>query len=324
MRRAAAGAQGTSPVASDQLPGVDDRELDGLAVEAAGAAAASAAEGRGAPAVDSATARPAVDADTMRLSTPRSQAQPGADPDPRTERMFNRWNAELAEKLVVDPGIAPTSLEQYRRLAAVLHDAQAVSGLKVVMIASAMSGEGKTLTAANLALTLSGSYRKRVLLMDADLRRPAVHQVFRLETSHGLADGLDTTREPHLVVRQISRTLSILPAGRPTVDPMAALISGRMKQLVGEARDTFEWVIIDTPPLVLLPDANLLASMVDGVVLVIKAGSTSHELTKRAVEAVGRPRIVGVVLNRAARTISDQAEYYDYYTASRSSEVATT
>jgi Mrp family chromosome partitioning ATPase len=159
--------------------------------------------------------------------------------------------------------------------------------------------------------------------MDADLRRPAVHQVFRLETSHGLADGLDTTREAHLVVRQISRTLSVLPAGRPTVDPMAALVSGRMKQLVGEARETFEWVIIDTPPLVLLPDANLLASMVDGVVLVIKAGSTSHELTKRAVEAVGRPRIVGVVLNRAARTIHDQTEYYDYYTSPRS-EVATT
>jgi capsular exopolysaccharide synthesis family protein len=315
MRRAAAAAQGTSTVASDQLPGVDDRELDGLAAEGAGTT------DRSTPAGDSGTLRSRVDTDTMRLSAPASQ--PAADPEPRAERMFNRWNAELAEKLVVDPGITPSSLEQYRRLAAVLHDAQAVSGLKVVMIASAVSGEGKTLTAANLALTLSGSYRKRVLLMDADLRRPAVHQVFRLETSHGLADGLDTTREAHLVVRQISRTLSVLPAGRPTVDPMAALVSGRMKQLVGEARETFEWVIIDTPPLVLLPDANLLASMVDGVVLVIKAGSTSHELTKRAVEAVGRPRIVGVVLNRAARTIHDQTEYYDYYTSPRS-EVATT
>jgi Mrp family chromosome partitioning ATPase len=97
------------------------------------------------------------------------------------------------------------------------------------------------------------------------------------------------------------------------MDPMAALISGRMKQLVDEARETFEWVIIDTPPLVLLPDANLLASMVDGAVLVIKAGSTSHELTKRAVEAIGRPRIVGVVLNRATQTLERYSAYYDYY-----------
>ena len=315
LRRAAAGAQGTSPVAPDHLPGTDDRELQGFGDEAV------SSNERTTPVADTATLKPTVDTDTMRVSRPAQQQ--GQDADPRAERMFNGWNTELAEKLVVDPGMSPTSLEQYRRLAAVLHDAQAVSGLKVIMIASATSGEGKTLTAANLALTLSGSYRKRVLLMDADLRRPAVHQVFRLETSHGLADGLDTSREAHLVVRQISRTLSVLPAGRPTVDPMAALISGRMKQLVGEARDTFEWVIIDTPPLVLLSDANLLASMVDGVVLVIKAGSTSHELTKRAVEVVGRQRIVGVVLNRAARTISDHAEYYDYYSASRS-EVATT
>jgi capsular exopolysaccharide synthesis family protein len=226
----------------------------------------------------------------------------------------DRFNSNLAEKLVVDPRIPAGSREQYRRLAAILHDAQAVSGLKVVMIASAVAGEGKTLTAVNLALTLSGSYRKRVLLIDADLRRPAMHQVFRIDASQGLTDGLEPASEAKLVVRQVTPTLSVLPAGRPTADPMAALISERMRRLIEEARETFEWVIIDTPPLVLLPDANLLASMVDGAVLVIKAASTSHELSKRAVEAIGRPRIVGVVLNRATESsIGRYGGYDDYY-----------
>ena len=95
-------------------------------------------------------------------------------------------------------------------------------------------------------------------------------------------------------------------------DPMAALISDRMRHLLDEARGTFEWVIIDTPPLVLLPDANLLASMVDGAVLVIKAASTSYDFTRRAVEAVGRSRIIGVVLNRAAKSAGGYRYYYDY------------
>jgi capsular exopolysaccharide synthesis family protein len=240
---------------------------------------------------------------TRDSSQSKDDLRPSDDP-------FDRFDPRLAEKLVVDPRMLPGCREQYRRLAAVLHDAQAVKAMKVVMIASAVAGEGKTLTAANLALTLSGSYRKRVLLIDADLRRPAVHQVFRIDTSFGLGDGLDPATESKLVVRQVSPTLAVLPAGRPTADPMAALISDRMRRLIDEARETFEWVIIDTPPLVLLPDANLLASMVDGAVLVIKAASTSHELSKRAIEAVGRSRIVGVVLNRA--TVSRNGHYSDY------------
>jgi protein-tyrosine kinase len=237
-----------------------------------------------------------------------------AQASPSVDASIKRVDPILAEKLVGDPRTPASSREQYRRLAAVLHDSQAVTGLRVVMIASAVAGEGKTLTAVNLALTLSGSYRKRVLLIDADLRRPTVHKVFRLDAAYGLADGLEATGEPKLVARPVSSTLSILAAGRPLTDPMASLISERMRRLVSEAKETFEWVIIDTPPLVLLPDANLLASMVDGVVLVIKAASTSYDLTKRAVEAVGRPRIIGVVLNRATTgAVGDYDGYYDYY-----------
>ena len=173
----------------------------------------------------------------------------------------------VAEKLVVDPRMPAGSREQYRRLAAILHDAQAASGLKVVMVASAVAGEGKTLTAANLALTLSESYRKRVLLIDADLRRPRCTRSSSSTRRSGSATGSSRPSEAKLsCVRSRQRWPCCRPGGRARPDGGPHL--ERMRRLIDEARDAFDWVIIDTPPVVLLPDANLLAAMVDGAVLV--------------------------------------------------------
>jgi capsular exopolysaccharide synthesis family protein len=226
----------------------------------------------------------------------RPEEAPGGEP---RKTLFDRIDGRLAEKVVADTNMSAVSREQYRRLAAVLHDAQGNNGLRVIMVASAAPGEGKTLTATNVALTLSDSYRRRVLLIDADLRRPTLHHVFRLNTTSGLIDGLESSAEVKLVLRQVSPYLSVLPAGRPTSDPMAGLTSVRMRRLIDEAKETFDWVIIDTPPLMLLPDAHLLSSLVDGAVLVIKANSTPHDMVKRTVDIIGRERVIGVVLNQA-------------------------
>jgi protein-tyrosine kinase len=257
--------------------------------------------------------------------TPRASKASGPNPrvtnfhaastssEPSDSPLFERIDARLNEKVVVDENMNGASREQYRRLAAVLHDAQSTAGLQVVMVASAVAGEGKTLTASNLSLTLSESYQKRVLLIDGDLRRPTLHSVFRLDSASGLADGLLSTGETKMLVRQVSTRLAVLPAGRPSADPMAGLTSERMKRLLDEARQSFDWVILDTPPVMLLPDANLMASMVDGAVMVVRAGSTPHELVRRAADAVGRSRILGVVLNRAELTGQhDQYQYYGY------------
>jgi capsular exopolysaccharide synthesis family protein len=229
---------------------------------------------------------------------------------PRRHTIFERIDARLAEKVVADDNMSPVSREQYRRLAGVLLDAQGNNGVRVIMVASAVPGEGKTLTATNLALTLSESYRRRVLLIDADLRKPTVHEVFRINAATGLVEGLDPQTGSKLVVRQVSTNLAVLPAGRPTSDPMAALTSDRMRHLLDEARASFDWVIIDTPPLMLLPDAHLLSSIVDGAVLVVKANSTAHEMVKRTADIIGRARVLGVVLNQAA---ANDATYYGGY-----------
>jgi protein-tyrosine kinase len=215
-----------------------------------------------------------------------------------------------ADAKLVTHGTAHGPIEQYRRLAARLHLAQAEAGTRVVMITSAVASEGKTLTATNLALTLSESYKRRVLLIDADLRRPWVHELFRLPNLTGLNDGIrgDAGRKVPLI--QVSDYLSVLTAGRPDPDPMSVLTSERMQRILKDAASAFDWVIVDTPPVVVLSDAHLLARLVDTVVLVVKANSTQHAELTRAIEAIGRDRILGVVLNCAEETRT--SAYYAY------------
>jgi capsular exopolysaccharide synthesis family protein len=226
---------------------------------------------------------------------------------------FDRIAARYEGKTVLESEVSPQSREQYRRLAASLHHAQALHGTRVIMVTSALVGEGKTLTAANLALTLSQSYQKQVLLVDADLRRPSLQAVFGIRSGSGLMEGLTSHRERSVPVHQVSPKLGILQAGRPTSDPIAALTSERMRRLVDEARKSFDWVILDTPPVALLTDASLMSSMTDGAILVVKASHTSFELVERAVAAVGRERTLGVVLNHAELPIQGSGYYGDYY-----------
>jgi Mrp family chromosome partitioning ATPase len=116
--------------------------------------------------------------------------------------------------------------------------------------------------------------------------------------------------ERKIAIHEVSPRLTVLPAGTPSADPMAGLTSERMHRVITEAREAFDWVIIDTPPLMLLPDAHLLAALVDCAVLVIKANSTPHDLVRRTAEIIGRKRVIGVVLNQAE---SNAHPAYDGY-----------
>jgi capsular exopolysaccharide synthesis family protein len=249
-----------------------------------------------------------------RAPEPAAAARIAHDiPDPPS--LFERLDTRLAAKVVVDRMMRPASREQYRRLAASLHQKKAAAGVKVIMVASALVGEGKTLTASNLALTLSESYKRTVLLIDADLRRPSLHSLFRTNGTVGLSEGLAAVDEPKLQVFPVSERLSVLPAGAPTTDPMAGLTSPRMKRLIDEARRLFDWVIIDTPPVGLMTDASLMASMVDGALLVVQAGSTPFDIVKRAVETLGPDHVLGVVLNRATMQTPEDSYGYGGYPA---------
>lgn len=203
--------------------------------------------------------------------------------------------AELSEKLVVMRETDAAAVGQYRRLGAALRQAQLERAVKIVMVASAVAGEGKTLTAVNVALTLSG----RVLLIDADLRQPKVHELFQVSSGTGLAGCLKSVTGQPMPVVELTPSLALLPAGRPDTDPGDGLGSDRMRAVLAEASASFDWVILDTPPITLSPDAGLLAPLVEAAVLVIEAGKTPRATIELAVDALGRDRLLGVVLNRA-------------------------
>jgi capsular exopolysaccharide synthesis family protein len=215
------------------------------------------------------------------------------------------------DKLVIGEATEPAVIEQYRHLAAAFHQAQKASGVRAVMVTSALPAEGKTLTATNLALTMSESYQRRVLLIDADLRRPRMRQMFGLPATAGLTDVLTSPRGDRLPVHHVAGNLWVLAAGRMVPDPMSLLVSPSMKHLIDDARESFDWVIVDTPPIAILPDANLLGAMIDTALLVVSAESTPYSMARRAVDAIGARRILGVVLNRAEK-IGPTGDY-NYY-----------
>jgi capsular exopolysaccharide synthesis family protein len=216
-------------------------------------------------------------------------------------------------KFVIGSKRNAMALEQYRRLAATLHDAQVGKGLKTVVVTSSVPREGKTLTAVNLALTLSESYKRQVLIIDADLRLPRLHDMFGIPNNIGLTDVLGGDRLERAAVH-VSPLLTVVPSGRPDPNPQAGLSSDTMRQLVDECAHRFDWVILDTPPLALQSDAQLLARLTQAVVFVIRAGVTPFAVVDRAVEELGRDCIIGTVLNGIDEAaLPDSAYYGDYY-----------
>jgi capsular exopolysaccharide synthesis family protein len=255
-------------------------------------------------------------ASVVRAAEPRPPVGSTLIAAPSRQSELTTWRSdpELVGKLVGTEGFSSSALEQYRKLAATLHHAQSQRGIQVVMTASSLPGEGKSLTAVNLALTLTESFQRRVFLIDGDLRRPTVQRIFGLPTISGLDDGLKAAKDRPMPVIQISEHLFVLPAGRPDPDPLSGLTSERMHRLVTQARELFDWVLIDTPPVGLLTDANLLASCADGVLLVVRSGKAPFPLVKRTVDTLGHERILGVVMNAIDFAHDRNARgYYEYY-----------
>ena len=216
------------------------------------------------------------------------------------------------DRLLVSEHVDPLIREQFRRLATTLHHAQTVNHTRIVLVASATAGDGKTLTAINLALALSESLQRRVLLIDADLRRPSIGDVWQVPGAAGLGDNLKARTEEKLNLIQLTERLTLLPAGSSEPDPTAGLASASMRQVLEEAAERFDWVVLDSPPLEPTADTNLLVPMIDTALLVVRAGRTRCQAVQNAIDALGRDRILGVVLNGVEQAdLEDYAVYYD-------------
>ncbi|MBI4521121.1 MAG: polysaccharide biosynthesis tyrosine autokinase [Gemmatimonadetes bacterium] len=191
----------------------------------------------------------------------------------------------------------------------------AAEGKRVILITSAQPLEGKTTTACNVARTLAHG-GARVLLVDADMRRPGVHANFSLDNAHGLSDVLTGRAPAHRVVHRLADpNLWIMTAGQTPTNPSELLASLRMSALMANARSgPFEWVIVDTPPVLAVTDPLILTPWVSGVVLVLGSEMTTRHHVDRVLEtlAPSRPSLLGVVLNRVD-LVRNKYYYSRYY-----------
>jgi len=206
-----------------------------------------------------------------------------------------------------------TPAEEFRTLRTRLNHLQTLQPLHTVVVTSPSPAEGKTFTAVNLALAQAHLAESSVLLGDFDLRRPIIHKLFQVDRSPGLSDYLTGQCTFAQALRKIDgMNLYILPAGTPVKNPLELLNMRQAKALFEELPRSFSWAIFDTPPLLFSADANLLATLADGTVLVVKIGSTTFDNVTRAMQSLCENNVLGIVANgaRASELYSKYTYYY--------------
>ncbi|QHT64006.1 CpsD/CapB family tyrosine-protein kinase [Paenibacillus lycopersici] len=211
--------------------------------------------------------------------------------------------------------LSPIS-EAYRTLRTNLQYAGVDRSLQLLMVTSASPREGKTTTINNLAVAYAQA-DKSVLLLDADLRKPTAHQTFQLSNRCGLTHVLAGNAAAREAVKETHiRNLSVMPSGSIPPNPSELLASRKMDLLLDELRQSFDLVLIDTPPVLAVSDAQIMASRCDGVLLVINARSGKRQHAAKARDALQfvQAKIVGVALNQTAA--SELSGYYSYTQAS--------
>jgi protein-tyrosine kinase len=199
-------------------------------------------------------------------------------------------------------GLAPKSpaAEQYRGLRTRLSHLDGAQNLRSILITSPQKGEGKSVTSANLALTMAQEVHRHVVIVEADLRKPSLQQLFGLPAGPGLAEFLTGAADLNAVLKFLpDYQLTVIPAGMTPGNPAELLGSTAMRRLLDQLRTRFDRVILDTPPVLPLADVAVLAPMVDGALLVVRAGVTPKPAIENALRAFDSSRLLGVVLNES-------------------------
>jgi protein-tyrosine kinase len=221
------------------------------------------------------------------------------------------------------PREAPS--EEFRTLRTRLNHLQTVQSLRTVVITSASPAEGKSFTAANLAITQAQLVGKRVLLADFDFRRPNIHKGFQIDCSPGITDYLVGQATLGDIIQKVAGlNLYVMTAGEAVPNPLELLNLRECKNLIDQMHDHFDWVILDSPPLLFAADANLLSSMCDGIILVVRIGATTFDAVSRAIPSLSENNVLGVVVNGARRGELYNKYAYEYgYNSDKEPAMAT-
>jgi len=246
---------------------------------------------------------------------------------PRKESPALQFPEEKIEKLELPPKeVAPVFIvpphsfsgEAFRKLKTqiFLHPGNSP---RTILVTSAAPQEGKTLVAVNLAVAISKEIHSNAILVDGDLRRPGIH-LEKSKSAKGLSNYLsDGVPLPEILIDSQIEKLRIIPAGSSTRKSSELIRSRKMGELLQTLREYGDntYVVIDSPPIMATSDPSLLSKMVDGIILVVRAGYTTRESVQSAIKSIDRQKIIGVVFNqidiRPSTYFSEYYRYYQYY-----------
>jgi protein-tyrosine kinase len=252
----------------------------------------------------------------------RLERAPLETPDPRFKdtRFLNyeelvkrcthpKWTLDARNSVFVGADSDRVGAERFRTLRSRLYQIAGAQQLKKLLITSSIPAEGKTFVAANLAQSIVRQPDRRVLLIDADLRASRLHLALGAPSGPGLSDYLRGEVDEYAIIQNgLEGNLCFIPGGQQAANPSELLLRDRMKQLLDMATTVFDWVIIDSPPALPVHDASMLADQCDGVLFVVRAGSTDSEIAQRVSAEFRDKNLLGVVLNRV-----DSADSYNNY-----------
>lgn len=227
-------------------------------------------------------------------------AAPGWTPQPHIASLFSATGQTVGT-------------EELRTLRSRLNQIREKQDLRTLLLTSAMPGEGKTFLTACLARMMVRQQGKKVLVLDADLRRPQMDKAFGAPSSPGLTDYLlGEADEVAILQRGIDPNLYLIPSGKHVSNAAELVSSPRLPNLLRKMENVFDWVLLDSPPVVPVHDASVLSTYCNGVLLVVRSASTAYDLAQRATAELRDRGLLGVVLNHVEEGQSYQSYYYYY------------
>jgi capsular exopolysaccharide synthesis family protein len=222
------------------------------------------------------------------------------------------WHLDPNVNVFVNPALSAQAAEQFRTLRSRLYQMRGAQPLRTLLVTSSLPAEGKTFVTNNLAQAIVRQPDRRVLIIDADLRCSRLHVPLGAPLSPGLTEYLRGQADEATVLQHgLEGNLCFIPGGTEAANPSELLSNGRLKVLLDRLAPVFDWIIMDSAPLLPVADSSFLADLVDGVLLVVRAGTTPSETAQRACQELQGRNIVGVVLN----SVNPEEAYGGYYSS---------
>lgn len=219
---------------------------------------------------------------------------------------------------ITDPG--GIASEKFRLLAVRLRNLKQKSELKRVLVTSALPDEGKSVVALNLACTLARYKQLRVLLVEGDVRKPKIRTNLGFPATKGLSEWLRSDMPLTEIMYRVNApglNLWLLPAGEPMADPVERMQSGRLAAVLDRLSESFDWIIIDSTPILPIADTSVWARLSQGILMVVREGKTAKRQLQKALEELDSSILLGIVLNGSSN--NEHKSYYAYYGTSLTS-----